>query len=76
MLPFPSRVAPELCAAYEKRGIRQLYTHQRQAFDALDAGKNVVVVTPTASGKTLCYNCLLYTSGSTSTKSRHFFSLP
>lgn len=56
MLPFPSRVAPELRAAYEKRGIRQLYTHQRQAFDALDAGKNVVVVTPTASGKTLCYN--------------------
>lgn len=56
MLPFPNRVAPELRAAYEKRGIRQLYTHQRQAFDALDAGKNVVVVTPTASGKTLCYN--------------------
>lgn len=55
-LPFPDRVAPELRAAYEKRGIRQLYTHQRQAFDALDAGKNVVVVTPTASGKTLCYN--------------------
>lgn len=56
MLPFPNQVAPELRAAYEKRGIRQLYTHQRQAFDALDAGKNVVVVTPTASGKTLCYN--------------------
>lgn len=55
-LPFPDRVAPELRAAYEKRGIRQLYTHQRQAFDALEAGKNVVVVTPTASGKTLCYN--------------------
>ncbi|SCJ78937.1 ATP-dependent RNA helicase dbpA [uncultured Clostridium sp.] len=55
-LPFPHRVAPELRAAYEKRGIRQLYTHQRQAFDALEVGKNVVVVTPTASGKTLCYN--------------------
>lgn len=55
-LSFPHRVAPELRAAYEKRGIRQLYTHQRQAFDALEVGKNVVVVTPTASGKTLCYN--------------------
>ncbi len=42
--------------ALEKRGIPLLYTHQAEAFRATKAGENVVVVTPTASGKTLCYN--------------------
>jgi DEAD/DEAH box helicase domain-containing protein len=37
-------------------GIQQLYTHQTQAIDAARAGQDVVVVTGTASGKTLCYN--------------------
>jgi DEAD/DEAH box helicase domain-containing protein len=52
---FPEQLAPPLRQALIKRGIRQLYSHQAEAFlHALD--KNVVVVTPTASGKTLCYN--------------------
>jgi len=38
------------------KGIRRLYTHQAAAAEAVHAGKNVVIVTPTASGKTLCYN--------------------
>jgi len=38
------------------RGIARLYSHQAAAFEAAIAGRNVVVVTPTASGKTLCYN--------------------
>lgn len=38
------------------RGIERLYTHQRQALDCALAGRDFVVVTPTASGKTLCYN--------------------
>ncbi len=37
-------------------GIEQLYTHQTQAIDAARAGQDIVVVTGTASGKTLCYN--------------------
>jgi DEAD/DEAH box helicase domain-containing protein len=49
-------VAPSLRQALDQRGIRQLYSHQADAFEAIQAGKNVVVVTPTASGKTLCYN--------------------
>jgi DEAD/DEAH box helicase domain-containing protein len=53
---FPSWVHADLVAAYGKKGIRQLYTHQAIAAEAVNAGKNVVVVTPTASGKTLCYN--------------------
>src|ERR1700687_2446150 len=53
---FPAWVHPALAAAYATKGIRRLYTHQAAAAEALHAGKNVVIVTPTASGKTLCYN--------------------
>ena len=53
---FPSCLDDRLKAVLEQRGIHRLYTHQASAIKALDAGKNIVVVTPTASGKTLCYN--------------------
>ncbi len=53
---FPEWVHADLRAAYNAKGIRQLYTHQAAAAEAVHAGKNVVIVTPTASGKTLCYN--------------------
>ena len=53
---FPAWVHPELSSAYAAKGIRRLYTHQASAAEAVHAGKNVVIVTPTASGKTLCYN--------------------
>ncbi|MGH9743907.1 MAG: DEAD/DEAH box helicase [Candidatus Acidiferrum sp.] len=53
---FPAWVHADLVAAYAAKGIRQLYTHQAIAAEAVHAGKNIVVVTPTASGKTLCYN--------------------
>ena len=53
---FPAWVHADIRAAYNAKGIRQLYTHQAAAAEAVHAGKNVVIVTPTASGKTLCYN--------------------
>jgi DEAD/DEAH box helicase domain-containing protein len=53
---FPDDLHPRLRAVLEARGYERLYTHQRAAYDAAQAGKNTVVVTPTASGKTLCYN--------------------
>lgn len=53
---FPAWLKPELRAAYNAKGIRQLYTHQATAAESVHAGKNIVIVTPTASGKTLCYN--------------------
>ncbi|HXN64702.1 MAG TPA: DEAD/DEAH box helicase [Candidatus Acidoferrales bacterium] len=53
---MPEWVHPELAAAYADKGIKQLYTHQRAAADAVRAGRNLVMVTPTASGKTVCYN--------------------
>ena len=54
--PFPEGIDPRLKAAFEKRGVHQLYTHQAEAFDHVINGRQVVVTTPTASGKTLCYN--------------------
>lgn len=53
---FPAGIDGSLISALGKLGIEQLYSHQREAYDLLKAGKHVVVVTPTASGKTLCYN--------------------
>lgn len=54
--PFPTWVHEDLRAAYKAKGIEKLYSHQTAAAEAAHEGKNVVVVTPTASGKTLCYN--------------------
>ena len=53
---MPDAVAPQLRQALAKRGITQPYSHQAEAFAHIAEGRNVVVVTPTASGKTLCYN--------------------
>ena len=54
--PVPEWVRPELAGAYAGKGVAELYTHQAAAAEAVRAGRNIVVVTPTASGKTLCYN--------------------
>jgi len=53
---FPAGMNPRIKSVLEKRGIRKLYSHQATAIESILAGKNVVTVTPTASGKTLCYN--------------------
>ncbi|GHV54303.1 putative ATP-dependent helicase YprA [Spirochaetia bacterium] len=54
--PFPKDLDDRIAAALKRRGIEQIYTHQAEVWEQCQAGKNVVVVTPTASGKTLCYN--------------------
>lgn len=54
--PFPEATDPRLVKAIGSRGITQLYTHQAEAIAHAMAGRNVVTITPTASGKTLCYN--------------------
>jgi DEAD/DEAH box helicase domain-containing protein len=53
---FPPSLKSELVEALRQHGINRLYTHQAEAIAKIGAGKNVVAVTPTASGKTLCYN--------------------
>ncbi len=52
---FPPALPPGLVDALHARGIDRLYRHQRDAWDAVARGEHVVVVTPTASGKSLCY---------------------
>ena len=54
--PFPEGLDMRLGQALAARGITRLYTHQAEATNLALAGKDVVVVTPTASGKTACYN--------------------
>jgi DEAD/DEAH box helicase domain-containing protein len=54
--PWLDGLNPGLVAALRGRGVEALYTHQAHAVAAVRSGHNVCVVTPTASGKTLCYN--------------------
>jgi len=73
---FPSWVQADLVAAYGVKGIRKLYTHQAIAAEAVHADKNVVVVTPTASGKTLCYNLPILNSILENTDTRALYLFP
>ena len=52
---FPAWLDPRIVAGLAARGIDRPYRHQAEAMEAVHAGEDVVVVTPTASGKTLCY---------------------
>lgn len=53
---FPPELDARLRPVLRQRGVEQLYTHQAQSIAAVQRGEDVVVVTPTASGKTMCYN--------------------
>ena len=53
---LPHDLKPDLVDALGRRGIERLYSHQAEAYAAVRQGRHLVVVTPTASGKTLCYN--------------------
>jgi DEAD/DEAH box helicase domain-containing protein len=73
--PFPDGVDPLVQAILRDRGIDQLYTHQAAAIAHTLGGRNVVITTPTASGKTLCYNApvLSATLGDASTRALYLF---
>lgn len=53
---YPEQIDKRLIATLKNKGIEKLYTHQADAVNAVLDDKDIVVVTPTASGKTLCYN--------------------
>ena len=53
---YPIGLDERLRPVLRQRGVQQLYSHQAHSIAATMRGEDVVVVTPTASGKTMCYN--------------------
>jgi DEAD/DEAH box helicase domain-containing protein len=74
--PVPEWVCPELAAAYRAKGIGQLYSHQAAAAELARARRDFVVVTPTASGKTLCYNLPILNAILENTDTRALYLFP
>ncbi|ARA96886.1 DEAD/DEAH box helicase [Geobacillus thermodenitrificans] len=75
-VPFPAEIDARLRAALEARGIASLYTHQAAAYEVVQSGRNVVAVTPTASGKTLCYNLPVLQAIAKAPESRALYLFP
>lgn len=75
-MPMPDKVNPKIRAALEKRGIERLFTHQYSAFQTVQTGESIVAVTPTASGKTLCYNLPVLQSIAEDSSSRALYLFP
>ncbi|MCA1039854.1 DEAD/DEAH box helicase [Bacillus infantis] len=73
---LPEDIHPSLRNALERRGISRLYTHQRSAYAAASEGKSLVAVTPTASGKTLCYNLPVLQTAVSDPKARALYIFP
>ncbi len=73
---FPPYLEPQLCNALQNRGIEKLYSHQAAAIDAVELGRHTVVVTPTASGKTLCYNLPVVSAMLKNPSSRALYLFP
>ncbi|BBW96009.1 MULTISPECIES: DEAD/DEAH box helicase [Geobacillus] len=75
-VPFPAELDARVRLALEARGIASLYTHQAAAYEAARGGRNVVAVTPTASGKTLCYNLPVLDAIAKAPESRALYLFP
>lgn len=73
---YAEDVHPALAAAFKSKGFKSLYSHQHSSWKALQEGKNIVVVTPTASGKTLCYNLPVLDSILKNPSSRAIYLFP
>ena len=74
--PFPAALDPRLTKALSSRGIVDPYTHQADAIEHALGRRNVVVITPTASGKTLCYNAPVLNSILQDPSSRALYLFP
>jgi DEAD/DEAH box helicase domain-containing protein len=74
--PFPEFLHSLLKEALRQKGIGRLYSHQSEALESVQAGKDVVIVTPTASGKTLCYNLPVLNSRLNAPASKALYLFP
>src|SRR5918999_1255317 len=72
----PPALHPELLAALGREGVERLYSHQREAYELVRSGANVVVATATASGKSLCYKIPAFENALGSAASRALFLYP
>lgn len=73
---FPENLHPALQKALHSKGIEQLYCHQKEAFDATREGQSITAVTPTASGKSLCYHLPVLQSILEDSASRAIYLFP
>jgi len=74
--PLPNDISKNIKAALEQRGVSRLYTHQKSAYEAVRKNHSIVAVTPTASGKTLCYNLPVIQSISENNQARALYMFP
>jgi DEAD/DEAH box helicase domain-containing protein len=76
LVPFPDWLEPRLREALADRGYEGLYRHQAEAMEALRSGRDACVVTPTASGKSLCYNLPVLQAVSEDPSARALYLFP
>jgi DEAD/DEAH box helicase domain-containing protein len=74
--PMPPELAPPLQEALRARGIERLYAHQARAFAEAQAGRHVVIATPTASGKSLCFHLPVLQAAATDPSARSIYLYP
>lgn len=74
--PLPQDMDARLAQVLRERGIHRLYSHQAQCWQLARDGKDFVVVTPTASGKTLCYNLPVVASVLRNNNARALYLFP
>ena len=73
---YPSYLDARLTRTFKQRGIDRLFSHQATSIDLISQGKDIVVVTPTASGKTLCFNIPVLNEILKNTESRALYLFP
>lgn len=73
---LPDNLHTALRDSLNSKGIEKLYTHQKTAYENIMAGNSVVAVTPTASGKTLCYNLPVLQSILSNPNARALYMFP
>jgi DEAD/DEAH box helicase domain-containing protein len=73
---IPTDIHPALVDALQNLNIHQLYSHQVESWNSVKAGSNVVIVTGTASGKTLCYQLPILDAVLSDQKSTALFFFP
>ncbi|TGV29153.1 DEAD/DEAH box helicase, partial [Mesorhizobium sp. M00.F.Ca.ET.186.01.1.1] len=75
-VPFPQEMDARIQDALTRRGISSLYTHQETSFRHVRGGKHIVAVTPTASGKSMCYHLPILQTLAEDTQARALYLFP